>query len=309
MTIREIDLVRDGEQAVALVIETSPFGVTNTEEWTHRRRSMPARARSLTQVAVVDGRIVGLVDASLDFFGSGDLGRLGVRVAPAFRRRGIGSALYDSGLAHIATLGARQAAAAFEESEEGVAFATARGWREARGESLSSLDPTTVTEAPDPALDIRPARELDPRELHAVDEEATRDMPSLEELEAIPYDEWRAFVWDNPLFSREGSFGVVVDGRVASLSLIRASLEAARAFSMFTGTLRPYRGRGLALAVKLASIRWAAANGITQLVTTNDETNAPMLAVNRRLGYRPAGRRVEYVLDLTPASDSSQTRL
>jgi hypothetical protein len=30
------------------------------------------------------------------------------------------------------------------------------------------------------------------------------------------------------------------------------------------------------------------------MATTNDETNAPMLAINERLGYRPAGRRVEY---------------
>ena len=60
-----------------------------------------------------------------------------------------------------------------------------------------------------------------------------------------------------------------------------------------TGTRRAYRGRGLALAVKLASIEWAAANGITRMLTFNDATNAPMLAVNRRLGYEPIGRRVE----------------
>jgi hypothetical protein len=30
------------------------------------------------------------------------------------------------------------------------------------------------------------------------------------------------------------------------------------------------------------------------MATHNDETNAPMLAINRRLGYVPAGRRVEW---------------
>jgi RimJ/RimL family protein N-acetyltransferase len=67
---------------------------------------------------------------------------------------------------------------------------------------------------------------------------------------------------------------------------------------MITGTSRDYRGRGLALAVKLASTHWAAANGITQIVTTNDERNAAMLAINRRLGYQHASRRVEYLKDL-----------
>jgi GNAT superfamily N-acetyltransferase len=70
--------------------------------------------------------------------------------------------------------------------------------------------------------------------------------------------------------------------------------ETGRAHNMFTGTLRAYRGRGLGLAVKLASIHWAAAHGATMMATHNDETNAPMLAINRRLGYAPAGRRVEW---------------
>jgi GNAT superfamily N-acetyltransferase len=297
MTIRELDLERDADEAVALVLETSPFGVTNTEEWVHRRRVIPERARAVSRVATVCGRIVGLLEGRLDFFGSGDLARVSVRVDPEFRRRGIGTELYGLGLEYARAHGSSRAVTAFEESDDGVAFATARGWCEARAETLSTLDPTTVAEAPDPAFDLRPAAELDPHELHNVDEETTHDVPSVEQVESIPYDEWQAFVWDNPLFTREGSFGAVADGRVVAVSLLLANADARRAFSMYTGTLRPYRGRGLAIAVKLASIRWAAANGITQLATNNDETNAAMLAVNRRLGYQPAGRRVEYVLD------------
>jgi GNAT superfamily N-acetyltransferase len=297
MTIREIDLERDAEQAVALVLKTSPIGVTNTEEWVHRRRAVPARAHALTRGAVSGNRLVGLVETRVDFFGSGNLARFSLRVDPAYRGRGIGSELYELGLEHALSLGVTRVASAFDESTDGVAFARSRGWREARAESMSTLDPTRVTEAPDPSIDVRPAAALDPRDLHAIDEAASRDMPSVERLKTIPYDEWRAFVWDNPLFTRDGSFGAVVDGRAVAVSLILASPEAGRAFSMFTGTLAAHRGRGLALAVKLASARWAAENGISQLATTNDETNTAMLAINRRLGYQFAGRRVEYVLD------------
>jgi RimJ/RimL family protein N-acetyltransferase len=87
----------------------------------------------------------------------------------------------------------------------------------------------------------------------------------------------------------------LVDGAPAAVSLLTADPESGRGVSMFTGTMRAHRGRGLGLAVKLASIDWAARNGIVQLATRNDETNAPMLAINRRLGYRPAARRVEYL--------------
>ena len=66
--------------------------------------------------------------------------------------------------------------------------------------------------------------------------------------------------------------------------------------SWMTGTRRAYRGRGLALAVKLASIEWAAANGITRMLTFNDATNAPMLADQPKTGLRadrPAGRMAQ----------------
>jgi RimJ/RimL family protein N-acetyltransferase len=167
-----------------------------------------------------------------------------------------------------------------------------------RAETLALLDPRNVSETPDPTVDVRPARELDPRELHRIDEEATRDMPAFEVVEEIPYEDWCNFVWDSPLFTRDGSFGAVVDGRVASVSFLFADVELGRGMNMFTGTSREHRGRGLARAVKLATTNWAAANGVTQIVTMNDETNAPMLALNRRLGYVACGRRVEYALDL-----------
>ena len=47
--------------------------------------------------------------------------------------------------------------------------------------------------------------------------------------------------------------------------------------------------------MKRASLRWAAENGIRAVWTTNDETNAAMLAINRRLGYVSRMRRVEYL--------------
>ena len=61
-----------------------------------------------------------------------------------------------------------------------------------------------------------------------------------------------------------------------------------------TGTLRAYRGRGLARLAKLAGIRWCAENGVHTLLTANDSQNAPMLAINERLGYRPNLVREEY---------------
>jgi hypothetical protein len=47
--------------------------------------------------------------------------------------------------------------------------------------------------------------------------------------------------------------------------------------------------------VKLAVIRHLAERGVTLLATDNDERNAPMLAVNGRLGFRPHTAHYVYV--------------
>ncbi len=183
----------------------------------------------------------------------------------------------------------------FYENDAGVRFANARGFTEVRAEQESAIDPRLVSDEPPDGFDIRRVADVDPHLVHAVDEAATRDIPATEQIDAIPYDEWVAHVLEHPLFTADGSFVAIADGVGAAVSLLLVDRETGRALNMFTGTLAAYRGRGFGGAVKLASIRWAAANGITSMATTNDETNAPMLAINRRLGYRPLGRRVEYL--------------
>jgi RimJ/RimL family protein N-acetyltransferase len=53
-------------------------------------------------------------------------------------------------------------------------------------------------------------------------------------------------------------------------------------------TRRELRGRGFATLATVHSTRRAAALGITRILTTNDIDNAPMLAINQRLGYTPS---------------------
>ena len=54
-----------------------------------------------------------------------------------------------------------------------------------------------------------------------------------------------------------------------------------------TAVRRAWRGRGVASALKRATIGWAIERGLTSLDTGNDEDNLAMRAVNARLGYRP----------------------
>jgi len=106
----------------------------------------------------------------------------------------------------------------------------------------------------------------------------------------MPFAEWRADLWDEPSFTIDGSFVAVADRTAAAIALLFIAPELGRAANAFTATMPQFRGRGFALAAKIATMRWAAANGISRVSTANDDTNAPMLAINARLGYEPLGR-------------------
>jgi GNAT superfamily N-acetyltransferase len=298
-SIREIDIDRDADDIVELLFEVLPHGVFSRESWLHRVRTIPERAKLAGWVAEADGQVVGNGWAHRTFFSEGSTtAECNVSVRASHRRRGLGSALYERVLAHVEALDSTNLLARFPESEVGVAFATARGFREERAEAESVLDPRRVEERPAPDVDLRTVADVDPRLVYEVDIAATRDMPSSEPIDEIPYEEWVGHVLEYPLFTAEGSFVALVDGVAAAVSLLIADEKSGRGANMFTGTQRAYRGRGLGLAAKLGSIAWAREHGITQIATRNDETNAPMLAINRRLGYVPGGRRVEYLKDL-----------
>jgi RimJ/RimL family protein N-acetyltransferase len=62
-------------------------------------------------------------------------------------------------------------------------------------------------------------------------------------------------------------------------------------FNAFTGTHPDYRGRRIALALKLHTIRLARRLNLAHIRTYNDSHNVPMLAINDKLGYvRQPGR-------------------
>lgn len=46
-----------------------------------------------------------------------------------------------------------------------------------------------------------------------------------------------------------------------------------------------YRGRGIAVALKLRAIAWARQQGVRWFYTSSETGNGPMIAINKHLGY------------------------
>lgn len=60
------------------------------------------------------------------------------------------------------------------------------------------------------------------------------------------------------------------------------------AFNEMTGILREYRRRGIAIALKVLSIRYARSLKVNWVYTIHDSENFAAIEMNRRLGYADA---------------------
>jgi len=83
---------------------------------------------------------------------------------------------------------------------------------------------------------------------------------------------------------------------VAYNEVVVAAHEDGRAFQWGTLVLPGHRGHRLGLAVKARTLQLLAAEcpGLRQVVTFNADVNAPMIAINARLGFRPVERVGEF---------------
>jgi GNAT superfamily N-acetyltransferase len=259
-------------------------------------------------------RLIGCAEALLVYDSSVEGGsRVWVGVREGARNRGVGSRLYEEAEAHLSNAGAERLTALTDERPEGERFLRQRGFTEGRKERVSALDPATADASGFDELRARAARkgyslaslaEISdkPYELYECFAEAVADAPADEPWDRTRYDEWRRGSLERPDLTLEGSFVVVHDGKPVSLSWLEIDTETRRATNAFTGTVRAHRRRGLGRLVKSATIGWAHRQGIREITTSNDVSNAPMLALNDDLGYRLLYHEREFTRILPIAS-------
>jgi len=134
--------------------------------------------------------------------------------------------------------------------------------------------------------------------VHPVDVAVTLDVPEDVPWDDMPFESWLKEFWESPTLSRDASVVAVVDGEAVAVTMLHLEPASGRGENDITGTLAAHRGRGLARLVKHHSLERAAALGITEVFTLNDETNAAMLAVNTKLGYRPYASRLAWLKEI-----------
>jgi mycothiol synthase len=296
LSIRAVTADADLERLAVIVNTTSPEDPTTLDELHWSDTTYPGGTRLL---ADLDGRTVGAATVGRiyvfppehpAFWGS-------IAVLPEARRQGIGERLLleisdtaraagKTGL-HIRCV---------EDRPEGIDFLAHRGFTELDRSKTVRLDlaglvAPALASPPGIAIVSLAARPDLVEGVHAVALETFDDIPGGDDpMAAGDLAEFRARDVDRPSVPKDAFF-VAVDtarGRAvgyASLSLLPGSTTTA--YHDMTAVLRSFRGRGIARALKHATIDWAVRNGLTTLETGNDEANASMRALNARLGYVP----------------------
>jgi GNAT superfamily N-acetyltransferase len=286
----------DIPRAAAMRQRAWPDTIITADGMRHFLQTVPDRAGLRVLVWEEGDELVGYATVTRAWWVADPAhGHLTIAVDPDHRGVGIGGRLADAVEAHASELGLTTIRSYSLDEPAAHALATGRGYREVGSSSVSAVDPATVEPLPVPeGVRIVSFAELDdPEPIWRLDMEVSRDIPN-ETFEHLPLEEWTSEYWRSPILDDDASLAAFVDGRLAALTMIRIDRASGRAQNNLAGTLREFRGRGLATLLKSHSLRRAAEVGVTIAITDNEEANAPMLAVNTRLGYRPFARRVSW---------------
>ncbi|MFJ8015286.1 GNAT family N-acetyltransferase [Streptomyces sp. NPDC096339] len=296
----------DAEAVVRVRDRALPF-LLNTAEGIGFELSSahPGRRYRVLVAETDDGRVIGTAQVGI-VHDSPEPGRSTVNlyVDPSHRGLGAGGLLLRTAEEYLAAQGAVETYAWVMDEPGHRAFAERRGYRPGRSSHFLRLDLAAAALPPLPeslpsGVEVRPgsAFAADPRPLFTADAETTSDEPGDVGVDLDDYEDWLGHVWRNPTLDKELTTVVLVDGTVAAFTAVHTD-GATRYSTGMTGTLRAFRGRGLAGLAKTVSLHRARAAGYTVALTGNDTGNDPMLAVNRRLGYEVCATETRYAKEL-----------
>jgi mycothiol synthase len=216
----------------------------------------------------------------------GPVAWVSVRVLREWRRQGIGTQLFRA----VSTRAREDGRDALlfpsrHDDADSLDYLGKRGFVEALRLRESVLDltgSTTTFRAPE-GIEIVPLAEDHEQGMYAAAREFSRDIPTSEEaVEVGDFERWKQDAL-RPATARDCSFVALEDGVVVGYAVVLDNGDGV-GLNGITGVVPAARRRGVALALKQATIDAARARGWRQLRTANAMEN-PMRLVNERLGY------------------------
>lgn len=301
ISFRPLSLDDDGPRYVELLstFYSDPVSVAQLREW---ESQFPKDGIKFRQLAVdARGEIIGRHQCWHMPYMLPHSYSVEIIVFPQYQRQGVGSRLYDQALAFANEQGAaRLEAEVRDHMPNALRFGQKRGFEIDRHIFESTLDPAAFDETRftgviemvrSRGIRLFPFADVGDTEenrfkLYELNKRNSLDIPGSEGT--FPrFEDFQRNVFGASWFRAAGQMLAADGDQWVGLSAVGYFKDTNSMYTMHTGVLKEYRGRQIALALKLLSIHYARACGASFMRTNNDSKNAPILAINQKLGYQP----------------------
>ena len=248
--------------ATELLNRVWPYRVGSERGLRHSADTAPLEAHRRYCAAEHNGALAGWATAAIEYQSAERPGFLEVSVAPERRNAGFGSALLERCEARLAGLDVATVLTLTTSEDASRRLATAHGFRHTHRTRISGVDPRTIEPVAAPVgVELRSLASLDPRSVYALDAEAMSDVPGEVAMDDVSFDQWLQDYWRHPDTDLDASIAAVIDDRPVAFTHLAVG-PGGRAVTHMTGTLRAFRGRGLAQLAKRATLVNAAERGV-----------------------------------------------
>ena len=295
--IRPVDSENDLPELAVMLDEvmTDGMSVSRLRGWLTNVRPIK-RARVATNDS---GTIVGWSILDRTENAPIDRGFASLIVHPNHRRHGIGEALFNDVASFCQSRGITTLISRVKDSEpEWLAWAESKGFAIERHSFRSSIKlaefdfgpfENATTRLENEGIVFTTLAELgdteaNRRRYYEADSRAAIDIPGEDSVET-----WEEFCHENfndEGYLPQGAHVAMHEQQIVAVAHAWLDKDHDRMVNAMTGVIPEYRGRGIATALKVKTIKCAKEAGVTEILTQNDSENAPMLAVNGKLGYK-----------------------
>ncbi len=185
-----------------------------------------------------------------------------------------------------------------ESSTRALEFFADRGFIETKRDWISTLEVAKADLNPYEGLEselnkqgitIKSLAEIDDpdkfQKLHAVFSETRLDVPRSDPATPISFEFFMNSNIQAPEFDPRLFWVALYNQNFIGFTGLYPITNSTSLDQWLTAVKREYRGKHIALALKVRSIQYAKEHTYTHIRTDNDSRNAPMIAINNKLGF------------------------
>ena len=302
--IRDFQYIHQDYEALVQVINRVwpevPYTAADLQRLDRERPSYCTHRRFLAQI---DGQIVaqGSFAHNRKFFHPQRFW-LQLDVLPDQRRQGIGGRLYAHMLALLcAEYDANELHATTTESRgDSLRFLQERGFQVIKRDPQSRLDIAQYNFDPYRELarkiaamgiELRTLSDLlrndaqALRKVYDLHQLLAHDVPDPAQRTRVEFETWReGYTRKNPYYIPQANFMALDGSDLLGMTSLWGDPSTGSLNTGLTGVKRPFRRKGIATALKLRTIAYAQAHGISVIKTSNNSENS-MYRLNLKLGF------------------------